>query len=198
MRRLALLLLLAAVSIGRSQQPAAPATAPATDAVTAPEPPPDPAKAEEIRKLIENTGVKENMKVVMSRMFEMYRKKFSQVPADFWTQVESDQNLDDLISRLTPIYARYYTIDDIKAINAFYESPTGQHMKEIQPQILGASMLVGQQWGREMGAKIMSGIQAQQAKQYATEGKNTYYTSVSTNAAPAATAPITNAPAVAH
>jgi hypothetical protein len=200
MRRLTFLFLLAGLSLGRGQQPAAtaaPADGSATNATAVEDAPIDPAKEAEIRKLIENTGVKENMKLVMGRMFETYRKKYPEVPADFWTQMDSDANLDDLISRLVPVYARYYTIDDIKAINGFYNSPTGQHMKEMQPQIVGASMLVGQQWGREIGARIMSGVMAQQAKTYANEDKNTYYTAVSTNAAPAATS-ATNAPAAAH
>ena len=213
MWRLILPLLLVGLTPDRGQQPGglgsgaggAAAVSAATPDQKAPETdsadtaPVDPAKEAEIRKLIENTGVKANMKMVMTRMFETFRKKYPDVPADFWTQVESDSSLDDLISRLVPVYARYYSIDDLKAINTFYESPTGRHMKEIQPQIVGASMLVGQQWGREMGAKIMSGVLAQQAKTYATQDKNTYYTSVSTNAAPApAPAPAaTNAPAAA-
>jgi len=162
----------------------------------------DPVKEAEIRKYLENTGVRENMKTAFSRILDTYRKKYPDLPADFWTQAESDSNLDDFVSRLVPVYAHYYSLDDLKAINAFYDTPVGQRMKQAQPQIVGASMLVGRQWGREMGAKIMSGILAQQAKSYAAEDKNTYYTSASTNAAVStggASAPppvsATNAPA---
>ncbi len=146
----------------------------------------DPAKEAEIRKFLENTGSKETMRTALSRVLDTYRKKYPDLPADFWTQVISDSSLDDFISRLVPVYAQYYSLDDLKAINAFYQTPAGQHMRQIQPQITGATMLVGRQWGREMGAKIMSGVLAQQAKNYAAEDKNTYYTAVSTNA-PAST-----------
>jgi len=181
MKWLIVSLILVAVTAGRAQQPATQAIA-----ASAPGPVVDPAKEVEIRKFLDNTHAKETMKTAMSSVLDSYRKKYPDLPADFWTQAMSDSNLDDFISRLVPVYAQYYSLDDLKAINAFYQTPAGQHMKQVQPQITGASMLVGRQWGREMGARIMSGILAQQAKTYAAEDRNTYYTSVSTNA-PAST-----------
>jgi hypothetical protein len=126
----------------------------------------DPAKEAEIRKMIQVTGVEKTMKLVMARMFDSFKTQNSSLPADFWTRIETEinANLGDLIEQLIPVYAQYYSMDDLKAVNAFYESPAGQHMIQAQSQIATAAMEIGRKWGQGMGAKVMAEIQEEQAK----------------------------------
>jgi hypothetical protein len=51
---------------------------------------------------------------------------------------------DSLRSKTTD---KYYTIDDLKAVNAFYESPAGQKLLATLPQV----MQIGQAWGQKIG-----------------------------------------------
>jgi hypothetical protein len=143
----------------------------APEAVAAPAAPVDPAKEVEIRKMIKESGVAKTMKTVMDRMFDAFKAQNSSLSSDFWTRIESEAKIDALLEKLVPIYAKYYTIDDLKAINAFYESPAGRHMIQVQPQLSGDAMSVGQDWGRALAAKVQGEIQAEQGKTSAPAGK---------------------------
>lgn len=164
------------------------------DPAAAPMPAVDAAKEAEVRKLLDNLDLKGTMRASTTRMMETLKKKYPDLPEDFWTQAMSDANIDDLISRLVPIYGNYYSLEDLKAMNAFYESPVGQHMRKVKAELAASESMAARQWGRELGAKIMAGVFARQAKTYADEDKKHYYTAVSTNApasAPVASAPVT-------
>jgi hypothetical protein len=164
------LLLLSMLAAGamtlRAEDAAPPTPAPAPDATAPSSAAIDPAKDAEIRKMIQVTGVEKTMKLVMNRMFESFKTQNSGLPPDFWSRIETEinANLSDLIEQLIPVYAQYYSMDDLKAVNAFYQSPAGQHMIQAQSEIATASMEIGRKWGQGMGAKVMAEIQEEQAK----------------------------------
>jgi hypothetical protein len=158
---LLLSLTLAALILARAED--APSEAPATTAPASPTAI-DPAKETEIRKMIRTSGTENTMKVAMNHMFDSFKAQNAALPAKFWTRTESEMDMKSLIDELVPIYAQYYSLADLKAVNAFYESPAGRHMIEVQPQVATAAMQVGQQWGNGVATKIMAEIQAEQAK----------------------------------
>lgn len=63
--------------------------------------------------------------------------------------------LKDLMKRMIPVYKKYLTIDDLKAIIAFYETPVGKKFAQSQPAIAEDMMPIAQQWGMEFGQKMM-------------------------------------------
>lgn len=141
-----------------------PAPVPAPDTTTATPAPVDPAKEAAIREMIQKSGMTKTMRLVMDRMFGAFKAQNASLPPEFWQRIESEMDMDDLVTQLIPVFAQYYSLDDLKAINAFYDSPAGRHMIEIQPQITNQSMQIGQQWGRKLGEKIVAEIEAEQAK----------------------------------
>jgi uncharacterized protein len=158
---LALLVLAGLVpALGDDTAPAAPPS----DTASTPSAEVDPAKDAEIRKMIQKSGVEKTMGLVMNRMFDSFKAQNPSLPPEFWMRIESEMDMKDLVTQLIPIFAQYYSIDDLKAINAFYDSPAGRHMIEVQPQITTQAMQVGQQWGQKLGGKIVAEIQAEQAK----------------------------------
>lgn len=64
---------------------------------------------------------------------------------------------------LMSIYDKYYTVEDLKAINAFYESPSGQKVLSTLPQIMQESMKIGQEWGSKIGAQAAEEIKQEKA-----------------------------------
>jgi hypothetical protein len=136
----------------------------ATDNATAPAQPVDPEKAAEIRKLLEATGTLKIMNQVMDQMIESSKKTNPEIPEVFWVRFKSKNNLDDLMDKLVPVYDKYYSLDDLKAINAFYATPAGQHMVSSLPFIMKDSMAIGQEWGTAMGEKIEKEMKEEQAK----------------------------------
>ncbi len=82
-------------------------------------------------------------------------------------------NTDDLVSQLIPVYAKYYTMEDLKAINTFLESPSGRHMISLQPQISTEAMQIGQVWGKSVAQRVMMEMQDEQKNSPASSSPTT-------------------------
>lgn len=66
-----------------------------------------------------------------------------------------------LINLIIPIYKKYYTQEDLKAIIAFYETPVGKKSINVLPNITKDSMTAGQAWGLEIGTKVVNKLKEQ-------------------------------------
>lgn len=61
------------------------------------------------------------------------------------TQVLADQSLiDELGAEMVPLYARYYTVQEIEQLTAFYQTPLGRKMLATMPQLSAESMAISQ------------------------------------------------------
>ncbi len=66
---------------------------------------------------------------------------------------------EDFIPSVMPVYKKYFTVEDLKAINRFYETPVGKKMKkfsmvstqELQPYVV--------QWQPKLQQVIMNAMQ---------------------------------------
>jgi hypothetical protein len=50
-----------------------------------------------------------------------------------------------------PIWDKYYTVEDLKAINAFYESAVGQRLLAVAPMVSQEAVQAGMEWGAKIG-----------------------------------------------
>jgi hypothetical protein len=130
----------------------------------------DPAKAAEIRKMLELTGTVKLTTQVLDQMIDTFKSQNSSVSADFWDRFEKQMNPQDLVDKMVPLYDKYYTLDDLKAINAFYESPAGQRVLANSPLIMRESMQIGQEWGRNVAAQLMDQLKKEKAAASASSG----------------------------
>jgi hypothetical protein len=163
-----LLILFTAFSIPVWSQ-SAPAPA-APDAVTVPSSV-DPAKAAEIKKLLDLTGVLKLMGQMKTRMLESYKDQHPGVSPDVWKRVDQEMNMDQLLEDIVPLYDKYYTLDDLKAANAFYSSAAGQHLLAATPQLMRESMQIGQMWGRKVGERVAADLE-KDSQSTSTPGTN--------------------------
>ena len=60
----------------------------------------------------------------------------------------------ELIDQITALYAEKLTLEDLRAIVAFYKSPAGVRFITAQPDIMRQSMTLGQRWGAQLGREI--------------------------------------------
>lgn len=156
-------------------QPPAPATttpAPSTDAlpVKTPAPAPstdstpsadaalpatgiDPDKEEQIRKLLELTGTVKLIDQMKIQLLISFKKQRPDVPAELWTRLASEIDTKAIIDKFIPVYDKYYTLEDLLVMNAFYESPVGQKMLANNPEIAHQSAVLGQDWSKQIGQK---------------------------------------------
>lgn len=60
----------------------------------------------------------------------------------------------DVIPMAAQVYARRLSVDDMKAMTAFFKSSSGQRFVAMQPVLTQESMQLGQEWGRRLGADV--------------------------------------------
>jgi len=110
-----------------------------------------PEKRQEIEKMIRLTGVEKLSEQIANQMLTSLRTQLPQVPETFWTKFQQKMNTRDLIEKIIPVYDKYYTIEDLKAINAFYETSAGQKVISALPQLMQETLKIGEEWGQKIG-----------------------------------------------
>lgn len=113
------------------------------------------AKPEDIRKLLKATNGAQMGRQVVDRMIQILSKSTPNVPDSIWSEFQNSVDWDSLVSMLIPVYQRYLSKDDIKAMTQFYESKAGRHLIAAQPTILQESMSIGQKMGEEVMSRIV-------------------------------------------
>jgi len=109
------------------------------------------AKHQEIVKMLRLTGTEKLLSEMKATMIHGFQTSMPKIPAAFWTKFESKMDMGALTEQIIPLYDKYFTLDDLKAINAFYESQAGQKVLATSPQIFQESLAIGQKWGEQMG-----------------------------------------------
>jgi hypothetical protein len=63
-----------------------------------------------------------------------------QLRAQLHTVLDSPALVDDMVALMVPLYASTYTVDEIRQLTAFYDSPLGQKMVAKSPELMDRSM----------------------------------------------------------
>jgi hypothetical protein len=115
-------------------------------------------KAEKISELLQLTGSGDLGKQFVVAIFERVKTKVPQVPEEFWLRMEAKIDPREMEMLVVPIYDKYFTLEDIRGLHAFYSSPLGKKLISVQPQIMQESMLAGQEWSAKITADVMREI----------------------------------------
>jgi TonB family protein len=120
----------------------------------------DPETAADIRRLIEAMGTKNIVPQMFESQLQPVReqllKNLNNLPADVDKEKIADRFIQMMKDRIDsgeladlaiPVYAKYFTHDEIKDMLAFYESPTGKRFTEEAPSaIRDVQAAVSQHW----------------------------------------------------
>ena len=60
----------------------------------------------------------------------------------------------EFVDLLVPIYDQRFSPAEVRDLLAFYQSPLGQRLPEVQPDLTRDAMMAGQRWGMRLGAEI--------------------------------------------
>jgi uncharacterized protein len=123
-------------------------TATAWPQETDPNPPSSDAKAADIQRLLNLTGGARVGEQMLDRLFEAERRAMPEVPESVWQEARRAFETRELIELIAAIWDRHFTHDEIRGLIAFYESPLGVRLREMQPVILQESLFAGEEWGR--------------------------------------------------
>lgn len=115
-----------------------------------------------VKNLLELSGGEEAFKGAIQAMMGQIRMTRSEVPGEVWDELENEfmsTSIDDLVAMIAPIYNKHLTEEDLDNIIGFYKTPSGKKFGEKTPIITQESMTAGQQWGMQVGQKLMEKLQ---------------------------------------
>lgn len=92
-----------------------------------------PQKRELILRLLEANGARENI----GKVFEQV---VSETPAEAQADMRELLKTDEVIERIIPIYAGYYTEEELKELIIFYKSPIGSKHLSVTPYVMEDTM----------------------------------------------------------
>lgn len=111
-----------------------------------------------LKKLMQISGTEIAYKGALDQMISMFKQQQSSVPKEFWDEFSIEVNKDaftQLVNMILPIYQKHLTEADLLGVIAFYETPVGKKFAEKTPLITQESMLAGQEWGKQIGQKVV-------------------------------------------
>jgi len=111
----------------------------APPAIFAPAKPVSAETKELVRTLLEANG----MRTSMIRIFEDI---ISQAPAESQKDLRAVLKGDVIIDNMIPVYAKYFTSDELKELINFYKSPIGTKNLSLTPVLMTEVMQVSQKY----------------------------------------------------
>jgi hypothetical protein len=124
----------------------------------------DAEKTALARQFLEATGALEQAIRVVETNLPAQRAANPAIPAVFWdrllAQVKARRN--EFLDETAPVFARLFTVAELKGLVEFYGSPLGKRLLQIQPQMSKELGEAGQRWGQRLSVEV--------AQQLAAEG----------------------------
>lgn len=118
-------------------------------------------------KLLEASGSMSTAKSMVPQIIAMVKQQSPSVASTFWDGYQKkweDKFGTKLVELYAPIYYKHLTLDDLKKIVAFYESPVGKKMGTATPAMMTESMQMGQQLGMEIVNELQKELQVSEKK----------------------------------
>ena len=129
----------------------------------------DPAKETAIRKMFDVMGMTKMMQQVLEGMSNNmkpmlmtslptgeYREKLVDL---FLQKFQSKLRVEQLTDQAVPIYAKYFSKEELEGLMRFYQTPLGQKTLSVLPQTLvemqTQSMKLGEKLGREAMIEVL-------------------------------------------
>ena len=96
-----------------------------------------------------------------ARLAEMERR-LPAASAAIRTLFQDPAVTDEILAAMVPVYARHYTVEEIRQLSAFYKTPVGHKSLVIMPQLMAESMAVSNQ---VLGPRLHKMMQSLDKKQ---------------------------------
>ena len=125
------------------------------------QPTPSTEMRADILKLLEVTGAADLAVQLIDQSLGPMIQSMPNVPQEFWTKFIDKLDKDALSNMIVPIYAKYFTHDEIKELLTFYQTPLGQKVIATLPSVIRESTVAGQRWGEELGQQVVDELKAE-------------------------------------
>ena len=117
-----------------------------------------------LEKMMNLSGALEVSKTMVPQMVSMMKQASPGTADAFWDDFAAKWKTkfaDRMVELYVPIYQKYLTIDDLKDLIAFYETPIGKKLAEATPKMTMEGMQLGQKIGMEMATELQNELKAQ-------------------------------------
>jgi uncharacterized protein len=118
-------------------------------------------KRKEVDELLRLTGLEKLMTQMRDQMITSMTSGNTRIPPEVVKRLSAKMDIREVLEKIVPIYDKYYSLEDLRAVNAFYASPAGQKVLSSLPQVMQESMAVGQQWGEKAGRELAAELAAE-------------------------------------
>ncbi len=116
---------------------------------------------QDIRSLLTMMGSDQLGRQMAGQMIASMSEAMPAVPEAVWKRFADKIDFERLNELVIPIYAKYFTDEEIKALIAFYSTPLGQKVIATLPAVMQESMEVGQSWGKEAAEQVLKELEAE-------------------------------------
>jgi hypothetical protein len=110
-----------------------------------------------LSQMMIKNGSQETFNVMLDQMTAMMKQQKPEVPELAWADLNDDlavEAIKELTVLMSPVYQKHLSLEDLKGIIAFYNTPIGKKFAKKTPLITNESMQVTQQWGMQLMGKI--------------------------------------------
>ena len=114
-----------------------------------------------LNMLFSVSGNTELYNMTIKQILGILREQHPDISEEKWNAIEkefSEAALNEVAVMLAPVYKKYLTIDDLKEIIKFYNTPVGRKYSKNLLPLTQDAILVGTEWGRKIGQKISERI----------------------------------------
>ncbi|WP_193196871.1 DUF2059 domain-containing protein [Nostoc sp. MG11] len=118
-------------------------------------------KTNNIRQLLKITGSENLSRQIMLQLVDTLKPQYPQVPQKAWDTFLAELKPNELMNELIPVYAKYFTNEEIKQMIAFYETPLGKKTISVLPQISQESAEIGQKYGIAAAKRALQKLEAE-------------------------------------
>jgi hypothetical protein len=122
------------------------------------QPPASTEKLQNIRKLIVLLGALDMQKQSIEDKLAFLREEFPQLrgeEAEALAQKLDEKELQGLVDKLAAVYDKNLTDEEVSEMLKFYETPTGQKVARLLPQMREESRRIVQEWKQGLVRKVM-------------------------------------------
>jgi len=130
----------------------------------------DPVKEADIRQLMDVTGAKDLGQQLMSAGIAQFRSSVTESQPDnpranqfadaFALRFEKHFDPHSLTETVIPIYDKHLSSEDLKQLLAYYQSPFGQRMLKVLPEVAHESQVAGFKLGQKAAQQAMEELKA--------------------------------------
>jgi hypothetical protein len=113
-------------------------------------------KETKIRELLRATGAGNLAAQVMNQTIASFKKSMPDVSEKFWEGLRAEVKTEELEQKIIPIYAKHFDEVELQGLIEFYSSPLGRKVVSELPAVVQESFVVGQEWGREIAARVLA------------------------------------------